>query len=187
MREAIRGELTAAALSLVQEVGFAGTTASAIASAVGVSERTFFRYFPTKEDAVLQPIEALGAAIARELLARPNSESDFQALRRAFDVAVNEVAAEPDLMATILRVNRAEPALRRRHLQQQDMWVSDLLAALDARGGSRIGHPRARLRCSAMMLAWETALVACLEDGQFERVGQQLDQALADLQAFVGS
>ena len=42
-----------AAVMLVLEKGLAATTIDAIAAAAGVSRRSFFNYFPTKEDAVL--------------------------------------------------------------------------------------------------------------------------------------
>ena len=42
-----------AAVALVLEKGLPATTIDAVASAAGVSRRSFFNYFPTKEDAVL--------------------------------------------------------------------------------------------------------------------------------------
>ena len=46
-------QIHAAAVALVLEKGFAATTIDAVAEAAGVSRRSFFNYFPTKEDAVL--------------------------------------------------------------------------------------------------------------------------------------
>ncbi|MFG1994116.1 TetR/AcrR family transcriptional regulator [Actinoplanes sp. NPDC048988] len=187
MREAIRAELTAAAMRSIDEVGFAATTAGAIAASVGVTERTFFRYFPTKEDAVLQPIEALGPSIAEELRRRPAAETPARALRAAFAVAVDSVTADPVTMATVMRLNRNEPALRGRHLQQQDLWVTALAAALGERLGLPADSPRSRLQCGLMMLAWEKALTSCYEAGDFTRAGDELDAALEESRAFLDS
>ncbi|GAA0481772.1 hypothetical protein Ade02nite_57320 [Paractinoplanes deccanensis] len=185
MRETIRAELTAAAMKSIGEVGFAATTASAIAAAVGVTERTFFRYFATKEDAVLQPIEALGPSIADELRRRPAGESPLRALRVAFEVAVASVTADPATMATVMRLNRSEPALRRRHLQQQDLWVAALAEAQGERLGLPGDSPALRMQCAVMMLAWEKALVACYGLDDFARAGEELDIALGELRSFV--
>ncbi|MDR6170456.1 TetR family transcriptional regulator [Curtobacterium sp. SORGH_AS_0776] len=186
MRETIRGELTDAAVRLVREVGFDGTTVSAIAAAVGVSERTFFRYFPTKEDAVLQATESLSSAVADALADRPAEESDLEAFRAAFQVAVDSVRAAPDRWATVIGLGRSEPALRRRHLQQQDMWVDALAAAGEER--ARVGNraTAARLHASVMMLAWERALVSSFHSERFDRIGEELDVAITEVRDFVG-
>ena len=76
---AIRTELTAVAVRLFTEHGFAETTARDIAQAVGVSERTFFRYFTSKEDVVFGAQQELGADLARRLAARPANEAPFSA------------------------------------------------------------------------------------------------------------
>lgn len=186
MRETIRGELTDAAVRLVREVGFAGTTVSAIAAAVGVSERTFFRYFPTKEDAVLQATESLSSSVASALAGRPAEESDLEALRAAFQVAVESVRAAPDRWATVIGLGQSEPALRRRHLQQQDMWVDALAAAGEERAQDGSPATTTRLHANVMMLAWERALIASFHGDDFDRIGEELDAAIGEVRAFVG-
>jgi len=52
-RRATEVEVGAAALELFERQGVAATTVGEIARAAGISERTFFRYFSSKEEAVL--------------------------------------------------------------------------------------------------------------------------------------
>lgn len=53
-RQTLR-EVHEIAVRLIDERGFDATTVDDIAAAAGISQRTFFRYFPAKEDAVLLP------------------------------------------------------------------------------------------------------------------------------------
>jgi AcrR family transcriptional regulator len=63
-RNETRREVIEVSLDLFRQHGFAHTTVDDIARAVGISERTFFRYFPTKEDVLLVGAEEFDAAIA---------------------------------------------------------------------------------------------------------------------------
>ncbi|GAA0292006.1 TetR/AcrR family transcriptional regulator [Kineococcus aurantiacus] len=184
-RDAIRSELSAAAMHLFQEEGYAGTTVEAIAASVGVSGRTFFRYFASKEDAVLQPVEDLGRHAAARLLDRPARETPLQALRAAMDVAVEAVLRDVPLMRTVMQLNVENPELRRRHLQKTDEWIDDLAGALASRQGLTPTDPSVRLPCAIVLAAWELALRRCAEQDDFEVVAEALDAALAEAKQFL--
>ena len=68
---------------MFEERGFAETTVRDIAEAVGVTERTFFRYFPSKEDLVLGAVLDLFPEFARLVRARPVAERPYVAVRNA--------------------------------------------------------------------------------------------------------
>ncbi|MBB2903216.1 AcrR family transcriptional regulator [Kineococcus radiotolerans] len=180
-RDAIRAELAAAAISAFQEEGFNASTVESIAARVGVSGRTFFRYFASKEDAVLQPMERLGADAAQRLGQRPSEEGTVQALRASLEVVLEAVLADQPLMRAVMTLNRSAPELRRRHLQQQDEWVDQLAVVVARRTGLREDSPSARLPCTVVLAAFEKALGVCADDDDFSQIGRQFDEALAEV------
>ncbi|HLH68395.1 MAG TPA: TetR family transcriptional regulator [Candidatus Dormibacteraeota bacterium] len=87
-----RAEIQRQALRLFREQGYEATTVSQIAAAAEVSESTFFRYFPTKEDVVLR--DDLDEALVAAFEAQPASLSPIQAMRGAFRAVFGRLSAE---------------------------------------------------------------------------------------------
>ncbi|WP_424216530.1 TetR/AcrR family transcriptional regulator (plasmid) [Streptomyces sp. BI20] len=78
-KDATRRALRAAGARLFAERGFTGTTIGDIAAEAEVSERTFFRYFDSKEDLLLPDGRELYARIEESFLARPADEHPLDA------------------------------------------------------------------------------------------------------------
>ncbi|WP_229704844.1 TetR/AcrR family transcriptional regulator [Williamsia phyllosphaerae] len=68
------------ALELCDSQGFDATTVEQISDAADISPRTFNRYFATKEDVILAPIDDMVAAVAAAMDAQPRTGNEFQAL-----------------------------------------------------------------------------------------------------------
>jgi AcrR family transcriptional regulator len=112
-RAQIRADLRRAAFRLFIERGYDAVTTEEIATAAGVSPRTFFRHVPTKEDLLLAPVRRGGAAIVNLLEQRPAKESPDVALinaiitrTRSFDQADTEewrqaLLVAPDLLGKL--------------------------------------------------------------------------------------
>ena len=79
--ERTREALTDAALALFARDGFDTTTADRVAEQAGVSPRTFFRYFPTKESVVFHRDYGFMRSFATAYLEQPASASDYDAVR----------------------------------------------------------------------------------------------------------
>jgi AcrR family transcriptional regulator len=80
----VREALIDAALTSFARDGFDATTADQVAVAAGVSPRTFFRYFPTKESVVFHRDYGFMRSFADAFLAQPDTVSDYAALRATF-------------------------------------------------------------------------------------------------------
>ena len=79
-----RDALTDAALELFARDGFDTTTAEAISGRAGLSPRTFFRYFPTKESVVFHRDYWFMRSFASAYLEQPRTLSDYAALHATY-------------------------------------------------------------------------------------------------------
>ncbi len=83
-RDFAGAEISRRAIGLFVERGFDDVTVDEIAAAVGISARTFFRYFPSKSDVLREHQRFLFDRLTLALTARPASEPPAVALRKAF-------------------------------------------------------------------------------------------------------
>jgi AcrR family transcriptional regulator len=88
--------LAKAALDLADRLGPDRVTVEAIADAAGVSPRTFFNYFSSKEDAIVGIAPAQSSALLADLLARPEGEPPLDALRAVVLAAAERLQAVGD-------------------------------------------------------------------------------------------
>ncbi len=105
-RAQIRADIRRAAFRLFKERGYDAVTTEEIATAAGVSPRTFFRHVPAKEELLLAPVRHGGAEVVILLEQRPITESPDVALTnaiiartRSFDEADTEEWREALLVA----------------------------------------------------------------------------------------
>ncbi|WP_369211905.1 TetR family transcriptional regulator [Streptomyces flavofungini] len=82
-KQRTRNALLRAALELFTTKGYEETTVDEIAEAVDVSQRTFFRYFANKQEAVFAVQEMVEARFVEALRERPADEAPLVALREA--------------------------------------------------------------------------------------------------------
>src|SRR6202790_1356211 len=76
--------LLEAALNLFSANGYEQTTTDEIAESAGVSPRTFFRYFPTKESVLFFGEYDFIHAVSGIYQAQPESLSDYEAMANSF-------------------------------------------------------------------------------------------------------
>ncbi|MFF4409272.1 TetR family transcriptional regulator [Streptomyces sp. NPDC001404] len=182
-RQLVSDELTEAALQLLALNGFDAVTIDEIAAAAGVSKRTFFRYFASKEDVVVQFLADMGTGMHEQLAARPTDERPSAALRHAVWVAMASCADHSDHSNRALRVVQLilrTPALHARFLERQAQWRDDLAAELARRHGLDSGtdlYPR--LAAGMALTAFDAVLHRWSGSDGAEDPAQLIDQAFA--------
>jgi mycofactocin system transcriptional regulator len=111
-REALRARVDRVALELFTERGFEAVTSDQVADAAGISRRTFFRWYPTKADAVWGDFGAHVARLAGLLAATPPGRPVLAAICAAYVEANDYPAGELPLLRARMRLILGEPALQ---------------------------------------------------------------------------
>ncbi|WP_035738865.1 TetR/AcrR family transcriptional regulator [Glycomyces arizonensis] len=181
-RRAVQSQIAASAEALFIAQGFEETTVDEIAAAVGMSQRSFFRYFASKDDVILDNLERLADDLAAAVAERPDGEPEWDTLRRAFDPLIEQFAdrARREHGAAVQRIIEDSPRLLAAYLQRLDGIQQRLTDELMARDedGDRIVM-RAVVGSAFACLHAAISHVAC--GGDPERFGSHLDRAMTAL------
>jgi AcrR family transcriptional regulator len=117
-KERTRLELMAVAAQLFNDRGFDHVTIEDIAAAADVSPRTFYRYFPAKEDLILGSVEERGQALVDAIRARPDGEPILDSIRGIVREYAADFEANIDTQRRRAAVVQATPSLKMRSAQQ---------------------------------------------------------------------
>ncbi|MFI2032585.1 TetR family transcriptional regulator [Streptomyces buecherae] len=157
-RQLVAHELTEAALQLLAREGFDAVTIDEIATTAGVSKRTFFRYFASKEDVVVQLLADLGAGMRTELAARPTDERPSAALLAAVRVPIAACGDHVDRALGVVQLILRTPALLGRFLERQAQWREELTRELADRLGLADAELYPRLAAGMALTAFDAVL-----------------------------
>ncbi|MEU9594255.1 TetR/AcrR family transcriptional regulator [Streptomyces sp. NPDC048219] len=132
-KRATRAALAEAAVRLAAEHGADKVTVEAISAAAGVSVRTFFNYFDTREDAFVVIDADAGARMRRAVLDAPARLSPLEALREAMAAELAEAEQQHELWRLHAEVLHASPHLLARGVGAHMAAEADLADAIAAR------------------------------------------------------
>ncbi|MEU1526539.1 TetR family transcriptional regulator [Nocardia rhamnosiphila] len=150
----IRKHLTEVALRLFDDHGYDAVSVDNIAAIAGVSQRTFFRYFQSKDDLVLQYERSLHARLLAALAQRPPEEGPVTALRNAYLETATTAAGHRARIRRRGQLLAASPALRSRASGERTAGVDDITAVLTLRrAGTESGEYEWQLRVIAAALS----------------------------------
>jgi AcrR family transcriptional regulator len=176
-----RAEIQRHALRLFRERGYEATAVSQIAEAAEVSESTFFRYFPTKEDVVLW--DEFDPLIFDAFRAQPAGSSPIQALRGALrDVLTRTSAAQRAELRERVALLLSVPPLRATLVDQIDGPIRLLAEAVAERASRRPDDPAVRAVAGAVLGVGLSAMFAAAEDPGADLVSL-IDEGMAHLEA----
>lgn len=176
MREA----LAEAAFELFLERGFERTTVDEIVARAGVGRRSFFRYFPSKEDVVFPDHEGCLTEMTAYLAANTDSPDPVGTVCDAARIVMRMYAAKPDFSVRRYRLTREVPGLRTYELSVVRRYERTLANHLRARGPETPdGSLRAEVIASAVVAAHNNALRSWLRSGGAGDAEAAVDHALS--------
>jgi AcrR family transcriptional regulator len=186
-KQRTREAIVVAALRLFEERGFDETTIADIAEAADIAPRTFFGYFPSKEDVVFADFPETLEGLSVRLRDRAEDETAIDAIRAWIDGVLEDFDLRDERERCRKRVIGESPALaaHNRALMGQ---VEELLAEHIAHDlGDRPDDVRPRMIASAVIGALTALDVKGTDDGDSpptkEEALAMVDDALRFLQA----
>jgi AcrR family transcriptional regulator len=182
-----RDAIVREAMRLFAERGFDGVTIADIAEAAEIAPRTYFGYFPTKEDVVFHEHDEMLAGLETAIAARAEGETTLDAMR-AWLAAVlvdHDPANELDRMRK--QLVHESPALEVRSAAN----ISEFERALRRGVATDLGDAPEDLRPRIVAAAATAALMALDEVGE-ELIAERepmdiIDETLAFLEGGMGA
>lgn len=131
-----RASLREHALRLFREQGYTATTVEQIAAAAEVSPSTFFRYFPTKEDLILQ--DDMDTRVVEAFERQPPELSPLAAIRAAVrEMVASYTEEDVDQFTQTAELTMTVPEVRARAIDEFARTIQVLAVAV----GKRAGRP----------------------------------------------
>jgi AcrR family transcriptional regulator len=158
----MRQRLTDTATAMFIERGFDAVRVSDVAEACGVSEKTVFNYFPTKESLVLDRLDTTMAAL-RTGLGQPGVAPVEAALRILDDELTGMTSwlatqDDPIQAGTAIRrfgdLIRATPSLRAHQSDMMDQFIAVAAEILAERAGMSPDDPEPQIAATALLGLW---------------------------------
>jgi AcrR family transcriptional regulator len=150
-KQQTREALARAGIELFVERGYDATTLAEIAEAAGVSTRTIFAYFPSKEDILFAGFQTMREALARTLAERPGGKDALTTLRDF----ILSAHTKTELDRKLERIIGSDETLRS-HKRARISDLQELLAAAIADDlGAGPDDLRAHVAAASLTAAFE--------------------------------
>ncbi len=184
-RRAAQQEIESVALALFLERGYAETTVDDVAAAAGVSRRTVFRYFETKEDLILASMRETGQRLAQTLRDVPHDVTAWTAITRTLLDFADELDGDAERGRPrgrlLLDVPALHAALSLKHLEWRELLTDAAIPRV--RGASATRRLRAEALVASALACLDVAATAWTRADGGPRIRSRLQTALQALGA----
>ncbi len=177
-----RAALRTAAMELSRDLGPDAVTVDAISARAGVSPRTFFNYFASKEEAFVGWSEADNAWLIERILARPEAEDPLAAVAAVLGDLVGEAIHGP-LWHAQLELLRLHPQLAAQLMPATQRMETATTHGVAARSGLSTTDPRVLVLAAAAVAALRVTLHRWLDSPEGTDGAALLAEAFALLRS----
>jgi len=162
LKRRTRARIVRAADELLADRGFDATSVDDIARRAGICTRTFFRYFPAKEDVAFPHHDRRLAAFRRDLQRNRDAADPLGGIRAGLVAFAARYEAEANVLAAERQRVLASAQLGARDIREDHRFETALVEEAEAGGLSR---ESARILAGAIMGAIRATLEMWLERG----------------------
>jgi AcrR family transcriptional regulator len=158
----MRQQISDTATAMFLERGFDEVKITEVADACGVSEKTIYNYFPTKESLILDREEEMADDIRRTLGPGAPKISPVEATIEILELSMKELfdywqASEPkdvSMLREFVELIESTPALRAAHFDMMDRHVQVAATAMAQRAGVDPDDPEPQIAAIALVGLW---------------------------------
>jgi AcrR family transcriptional regulator len=135
-----RRRIEAIALDLFARNGFDDTTVEQIAAACDISPRTFFRYFPTKDEVIFAEIDDELKLLCDYIRSRPAGERPYATIREACIRLASDYEQKRERIVARSRFVRMNPRLSAHAGRLSVMWTDTVTEVIAERHPDQTDH-----------------------------------------------
>jgi AcrR family transcriptional regulator len=178
--EQTRGAIAEAAVALFAQRGFADTTMEDVADAAGVSRRTAYRHFPSKDDLVFEHPHRWLVHFNEQVADEQPGETQRARCRRALLATARHIQAHAGPILAAYAVMLATPSLRGYNGRTEDEWFSRYLSLLTPSGTVEADRALQIATVAGALVGTTKTLVAVWAAGQPHADMETLTRAVLD-------
>jgi AcrR family transcriptional regulator len=182
----MRQRLSDTATLMFMERGFDAVRVAEVAAECGVSEKTVFNYFPTKESLILDRLEGTMAALREGLTDRDVTpvEAVLRILGGELGAMTSWLAGADDPVGAAAAMRRfgaliqASPSLRAHQSDMMDQFTAVAAAILAERSGLSADDPEPQITATALLGLWRIQFLSLSRHLDGTRTAAQVHQAV---------
>ena len=183
-QQLVRDAIYDAAIGLFAVKGFDETTVEEVAQAAGVSRRSFFRYFSSKDDLLAQNVVHYGEVLTAAVTACPAAFTPLETVRETVLTVVKQTVGQ-SRTRQVIEISERSASARQAHSSRM-MEVEDSVAMAFAgrlRGASK-DDLKPRLLASLTLSVMNVAIMSWYR-GEYRELSVAANQVFSNLTRFM--